>query len=151
MSELKTYKDCLEVVDVVQGDRCIHCGAEEAIHQYETLLCPKDGIEETRYDRIKDEYYQQKWEQTTFELPSISTSKNRIKLDAIDKMMVIAEAVGMEEGMIWMLLEYTSDGVDVSDGDWTEQTMEFIHICQDPDGDGDPAKNLFEPFKPESK
>lgn len=40
---------------------CYHCGADEGIHEFETMRCPKNGIEETR-DGIK-----QVWLNTTFE------------------------------------------------------------------------------------
>lgn len=47
--------------------KCYHCGAEQGLHQYKSMLCPKNGIEETRFDKIKNQYYPQQWEETTFE------------------------------------------------------------------------------------
>jgi len=40
-------------------NKCIHCGAEIGLHQFETNKCPANGIENN------PEY----WMQTTFELP----------------------------------------------------------------------------------
>lgn len=51
----------------IKTDRCIRCGASEAIHQYETALCPVNGREETRVDSLTGRAMPQRWASTTFE------------------------------------------------------------------------------------
>ena len=46
---------------VINRTKCIHCGAEEGLHQSETNLCPLHGIEEHR------EGHRQRWADTVFE------------------------------------------------------------------------------------
>ena len=48
-------------------DVCFNCGASEGLHHHETRQCPKNGIEETRYDKLEGKFYPQKWEDTVFE------------------------------------------------------------------------------------
>jgi aminoglycoside phosphotransferase len=47
-------------------EKCGNCGADAGLHHYETMQCPKNGIEETRFDRINNKFYPQQWEETTF-------------------------------------------------------------------------------------
>ena len=46
--------------------KCYNCGADEGLHHYETMQCPKNGIEKTRFDKLTGKYYPQQWEETTF-------------------------------------------------------------------------------------
>lgn len=48
-------------------DVCFNCEASEGLHRYTTQQCPRNGIEETRYDKLAGKYYPQQWEDTTFE------------------------------------------------------------------------------------
>lgn len=45
---------------------CANCGASEGLHQYETMFCPKNGIEENRFNKLTGKYFPQQWEKTTF-------------------------------------------------------------------------------------
>ena len=45
---------------------CKNCGADEGLHHYETMQCPKNGIEEIRFDKLTGKFYPQQWESTTF-------------------------------------------------------------------------------------
>lgn len=47
--------------------KCYHCGADESIHHYDTLQCPRNGVEETRTDPITGKYLPQEWSDTSFE------------------------------------------------------------------------------------
>jgi hypothetical protein len=46
---------------------CANCGASEGLHQAETMRCPKNGIEEKRYDRLLGKFLTQQWGNTFFE------------------------------------------------------------------------------------
>jgi len=46
--------------------KCYICGADEGLHHHETMQCPKNGIEETRFDKLTGKFYPQQWEETTF-------------------------------------------------------------------------------------
>ena len=46
---------------------CHNCGADKGIHQALTYKCPKNGIEENRYNDINGKYYPQQWEETIFQ------------------------------------------------------------------------------------
>jgi len=46
---------------------CYNCGADQGLHHYETMQCPRYGIEETRFDKLADKFYPQQWTSTTFE------------------------------------------------------------------------------------
>lgn len=116
MKELKTFKDCLEVVKPGWLDY--------------------DGIT-IRVLHKKDK------------VDRLPTKRQAHQIINLKKMMVIAEAVGMRSYWIWPIVgTFEVDGY-LSDPDLdNEETERFIRICQDPDGDGDESKNLFNPFKP---
>lgn len=46
---------------------CINCGADSGLHHFETQQCPKNGREETRFDKLSGKCIPQQWESTTFE------------------------------------------------------------------------------------
>ena len=46
---------------------CINCGASYGLHHFETRACPKNGIEETRFDELAGKFYPQQWQNTPFE------------------------------------------------------------------------------------
>ncbi len=46
---------------------CINCGASQGLHHFETMQCPRHGIEETRFDKLAGKFYPQQWQSTTFE------------------------------------------------------------------------------------
>lgn len=68
--------------------KCYNCGADEGLHHYETMQCPKNGIEETRFDELNNKYYPQRWEETVFE----EAERKQIEL-AAPKMLEALEAV----------------------------------------------------------
>lgn len=86
-----------------------------------------------------------------FQSDQVPTKRQAQQIINLKKMMVIAEAVGVVETFIWLVLEAVSCGLNVAIRSYPDAVKHFIRICQDPDGDGDESKNLFEPFKPEAK
>ena len=46
---------------------CANCGADAGLHHYDTQQCPRNGIEETRFDKLEGKFYPQQWSNTTFE------------------------------------------------------------------------------------
>ena len=46
---------------------CINCGADSGLHHFETQQCPKNGREETRFDKLSGKCIPQQWESTIFE------------------------------------------------------------------------------------
>jgi hypothetical protein len=53
--------------NIMSYKKCYNCGADEGLHHSETKQCPKNGIEETRFDRLTGKFYPQQWEETIFE------------------------------------------------------------------------------------
>ena len=63
----------------MENGTCKNCGADYELHQYETLKCPKHGIEENRFDRIEGKYYPQRWEETVFD------GSEKVDIEALQK------------------------------------------------------------------
>ena len=55
---------------------CYNCGADQGLHQSETMQCPRHGIEETRFDKLKGKFYPQQWDSTTFEDSGLLSKTN---------------------------------------------------------------------------
>lgn len=80
----------------------------------------------------------------------VPTKRQAWQIINLKKMMVIAEAVGMDNDVdLFETLILVSSG-QTPPRNLIGSRERFIRICQDPDGDGDESKNLFNPFKPEN-
>ncbi len=73
--------------------KCGNCGADYGLHHFETFKCPKDGVEENRWNDRTNKYYPQQWEETTF----IDAAKKKLEdaapelLEALKEMCELAE------------------------------------------------------------
>lgn len=76
------------------NDICSNCGASEGLHHYKTRQCPKNGIEETRWDEFNNKAYPQKWEETIFEDSGIKNFTDKavnMHNDLIDALKSVIE------------------------------------------------------------
>lgn len=46
---------------------CINCGADKGLHKFDNMQCPKNGIEENRFNELSGKYFPQQWQNTFFE------------------------------------------------------------------------------------
>ncbi len=71
---------------------CINCGASYGLHHFETRACPKNGIEETRFDELAGKFYPQQWQNTPFEDAGLRKLHNAAPelLEAIQKAIKIS-------------------------------------------------------------
>ena len=46
---------------------CANCGADYGLHASGIEVCPKNGLEETRFDKLSGKYIPQQWQDSVFE------------------------------------------------------------------------------------
>lgn len=46
---------------------CCSCGVDQGLHRFDTMQCPRHGIEETRFDKLAGKFFPQQYADTIFE------------------------------------------------------------------------------------
>ena len=72
---------------------CSNCGADSGLHHFDTQQCPRNGIEETRFDKLEGKFYPQKWSSTTFEDSGIK-KLNDAAPEMLEALIEIAKGKG---------------------------------------------------------